>query len=48
MRVEMFSMFCIGSIVGITVMSILSMIIVPLPVETVHIQVKTVEVKTND
>tara|TARA_B100000073_G_scaffold220907_1_gene183864 strand:- start:2422 stop:2559 length:138 start_codon:yes stop_codon:yes gene_type:complete len=45
MRVEMFSMFCIGSIVGITILSIATIIFMPVVPETFQITIKSVEIK---
>tara|TARA_B100002019_G_scaffold7366_1_gene5875 strand:- start:661 stop:804 length:144 start_codon:yes stop_codon:yes gene_type:complete len=43
MRVEQFSFVCIGMILGITVMSLISMTIGPLSVETIRIEVDSME-----
>tara|TARA_B100002019_G_C20696764_1_gene323716 strand:+ start:306 stop:443 length:138 start_codon:yes stop_codon:yes gene_type:complete len=45
MRVEIFSMFCIGSIVGITALSIATILFMPTEPETVQITIKSVELK---
>ena len=45
MRVEMFSMFCIGSIVGVTILSIATILFIPAVPETINITIKSVELK---
>ena len=45
MNVGIFPMFCIGSIFGITVLSIASILFIPVVPETVQITIKSVEIK---
>ena len=45
MRVEMFSMLCIGAIIGITTLSIATIFFTPVVPETVQITIKSVEIK---